>query len=228
MFAPETKFTVPERARARAGRPQQLPTARSCARVDRRADRPLGRRTPSRRSTFRDGPDGKPLSSRFALRAGARRASLAPPRQQMGQERPDPAARGVADRRVARGPRSNRPTTGSPTCPPTPNPSASHAWPGCAGRSSSTTTNSRASSASTTTRAAPGWAGTTTPRSSPPPTASSPWSGSSPNRPAAGLTRQSNSFSRSSSAGPAAATPANNPSTSTKSYCTPRDKTSNT
>ena len=42
----------------------------------------------------------------------------------------DPAARGMADRRVAQRPGASRPTTGSQTSPPTPSPSGSRGWRG--------------------------------------------------------------------------------------------------
>ena len=125
----------------------------------------LGSRASSRRSRFRDGPDGKPMHIAVRVRARPRRARL-------GRRRRLPAPRGMADRRVARRARTSRPTTGSPTCPPPPSPNGSPGSPGCAGRSSSTTGSSRASSGSTTTKAAPGSAGITTPRWSPPPTGS--------------------------------------------------------
>ena len=129
--------------------------------------------------TFRDGPDGKPMTSRFCfLRVRAA--------QRVGEgERP--ATRGMADRRMARRQRHSRPTTGSPTSPPTPSPNSSPASPACDGRSSSTTSSSKANSASITTKAAHGSAGITTPAGDrrtriPDPGAAAPKS------PAAGLT----------------------------------------
>jgi hypothetical protein len=163
VFGPETTFAVPPRD-GQAGRP------RSRLRPDRKPES-IGKLIegigPDRAQTvtFRDGPAQKKLSSRFIfvrVRAAHRwqQGTTSAPREEWliaewpaGAEAP--------------------PTTGSPTCPRTPHPSASRAWPGCAGGSSSTTSSSRASSASTTTRGAPGSAGTTTRRSSPPPTASS-------------------------------------------------------
>ena len=157
---PCSRSPKPRRARAGPEPPAARPRARGDRRAGRRARQPASAQTVS----LPRGPDGEPMVSRFAFV----RVIAGAPRQ---KARPAPP-RGMADRRVARGQGCSRPTTGSPTCPPTPSPSASPAWPGCAGRSSSTTSSSRASSASTTTKAAAGSAFTTTPPWSPPPTAS--------------------------------------------------------
>ena len=128
--------------------------------------------------TFRDGPDGEPVTSRFIFarvhaahgwrdderRSGWREDAEVPPREEW---------------LIAEWPEGHDKPTDYwiQTCPPTPSPSDSRGWHACAGRWSSTTSSSKASSDSTTTRAAPGSAGTTTPRWSPPPTGFSPSSG---------------------------------------------------
>ena len=167
VFAPDTVFSLPERA-GETGR------ARTRLRPDRKPEpvhKLIERLAPENLQTvtFRDGPDGEPVTSRFcflrvrALKRWENGAEQEPVEEWLicewpeGHEQPSrlldlkPARRHPA-RAVSRGSR------------------------GCAGRSSSTTNNSRASSAWTTTRAAHGSAGITTPPSSPPRTGSSPWS----------------------------------------------------
>ena len=67
VFAPETVFAVPEQAgRARAGpRAGQRPDRE--ARDDRRPDRQARQRPDAQTVAFRDGPDGKPITSRFVF-----------------------------------------------------------------------------------------------------------------------------------------------------------------
>ncbi len=111
-------------AQARLARPRaQRAGHRHRAAVDRRARRRPGRRR------LADGrlPRHRRRADRLALRVRAR------DRRAPRRPRPPGATRGMADRRMARRPRRSRPTTGSATCPPTPSPSASRAWPGCAG-----------------------------------------------------------------------------------------------
>ena len=83
---------MPKRKGKQAGR--ALAPARPSARVDRGAPR-AGRELGRRRSTFRDGPDGEPVSSRFVFV----RERASHEWQKALRLRP----RGVADRRVARG-----------------------------------------------------------------------------------------------------------------------------
>ena len=115
--------------------------------------------------TFRDGPDGEPVTSRFIIARvhaghawresegwiGWREGSEVPPREEwLIAEWPDDHEQPI-DYWI-----SNLPADTEPS-----------GWPGsraCAGRWSSTTSSSRASSAWTTTKAAPGLAGITTPR----------------------------------------------------------------
>ena len=126
VFAPETTFEVPEPRKTGKGR------QKTRLRPDRKPEQvgALIARQPGsvwRAITFRDGPDGEPMTSRFCflrVRAGNEweKANPFPPREEWliaewpeGREQPT--------------------TTGSPTCPPTPSPNTSPASPGCAGRS---------------------------------------------------------------------------------------------
>ena len=150
--------------RADDGRGAVPAAARPPARADRRADR-RARSDSAQTVAFRDGPDGEPVTSRFIFaRVHAAHGWRDDQHARMARGRRGSPARGMADRRMARGRGRSRPTTGSQTSPPTPRPSGSRGSRGCAGRSSLTTNNSRASSASTTTRAAHGSGGITTPR----------------------------------------------------------------
>ena len=179
---------VRARHRLRATRPSVV-RARKRPRPDRPPE-PLGEliarlgQRSAQTVSFRDGPDGEPVTSTFIFTRvhvahGTRVARIRPvPATPADHRRRAAPARGMADRRMARGRRASRSATGSQTSPPTPSPNGSPGSPACAGRSSSTTSSSKASSAWTTTKAAPGWAGITTPRWSPPPTGSSPSSGS--------------------------------------------------
>jgi SRSO17 transposase len=157
VFQPGSIFAVPERKGA-TGRPRgrlrpdlkPVAIAKLIAELDRKDWQTVA---------FRDGPDGEPMSSRFAfvrVRAAHRWkwGFTTEPREEWlicewpeGEEAP-------TDYWLA-------------TCRARRSRSAWRAWPGCAGRSSSTTSSSRASSGSRTTRAAPTWAGTTTRHSSP-------------------------------------------------------------
>jgi SRSO17 transposase len=92
VFSPETTFEVPER-KGKAGRPRTRPQPdRAPESIGALIERiGLGM---AQNVAFRDGPDGEPVTS-LRLRAGARLPRVA--------EAALSAARGVVDRRVARG-----------------------------------------------------------------------------------------------------------------------------
>ena len=153
VFAPETVFEVPAPRNAGSGRQKSRP------RPDREPEQIgelIERLGPEqfKTVTFRDGPGGKRMRSRFCfLRVrAAHEWEKRPPRD----GRNGWSSNGPKDA-------SSQPTTGSPTYLPTPSPSSSPVSRGCAGRSSWTTSSSRASLALTTTKAAPGSVGITTP-----------------------------------------------------------------
>jgi SRSO17 transposase len=186
VFSAETRFAVPEQPAGKRGRPNSSPhpdrEAESIGQLIAR----LGEK-PLKTVAFRDGPDGKPLKSRFMF-VRVRSAHHWRPhdrRWAKGGETPPREEWLIAEWPKGK---PEPPTTGSPTCPPPPSPGGSPGSRGCAGRSSSTTASSKASSASTTTKDAPGLAGITTPRWSPLRTASSPSSASTHLSPTHGLT----------------------------------------
>ena len=166
VFAPETTFTVPESqggvgppySRPRPGR-EPVAIAQSIA------DLPPGQ---FQTVTFRDGPDGEPVTSRFCflrVRAAnrAKKRTPWPPREEwLIAEWPEDHSQ-PSDYWISNLPEEAEPEQLARL--------ARLRW-----KIGFTTNSSRASSASTTTRDAPTSAGTTTPRSSPPHTDSSPWS----------------------------------------------------
>ena len=165
VFEQGTVFAVPaQESRGRLARPVR-------PRPDRKPE-PIGelierlRADGAQSVTFRDGPDGEPVTSTFIFARvhAAHGWRDDQRRQRVAHGRRGAPARGMADHRMARRTRASRPTTGSRTCPPTPSPNSSPGSHACAGRWSSTTSSSKASSGSTTTKAAPGSAGITTPR----------------------------------------------------------------
>ena len=166
VFAPDTVFAVPGRA-GETGR------ARVRLRPDRKPEpvHKLIERLASEQLqtvTFRDAPDGEPVTSQFVflrvrvLKRWENGAEQEPREEWLICEWPEGHEK-PSDYWISNLPADTPPEQLARL--------ARMRW-----KIDSTTNSSRASSAWTTTRAAPGSAGTTTPRSSQPHMGSSPWS----------------------------------------------------
>ncbi len=86
VFAHVTDFSAAAPSRQSRRRPASRPRPDREAGVDRCANRPSRRGELFKTVTFHDGPEGKPVKSRFAFGACALR-TMAPPRRTLGHGR---------------------------------------------------------------------------------------------------------------------------------------------